>query len=206
VADVGRFRRGGKPFDFATGVPRPGRYPPDNLGLPGAIEAIRFAPVEIGYGFDAVGRQIFRQVGDHNRIRGIAAVDMRAIEDGTFVHAHPPYVRFPPGDPRRRAGSFSPLDLVFMYESGLVEMVAVTAERTYYLRRRREGFFLDPNQLTDLYEEFAEGATQSLERMAARGIIPDDEVAAEGRIADEVMERFRPFFDYRHEEVSSRAV
>jgi hypothetical protein len=128
-----------------------------------------------------------------------------AIEDGTFVHSHPPYARFPPGDPRRRAGSFSPLDLTSMYECGLVEMVAVTAERTYYLRRRPEGFFLDPGQLSDLYEEFADVATQSLEEQRARGIISVQDVAADGRIADEAMERFRPFFDYRQEEMGDRA-
>jgi hypothetical protein len=93
-----------------------------------------------------------------------------------------------------------------MYECGLFEMVAVTAERPYYLRRRQEGFFLDPNQLSEIYDEFAELSTQHLERQAARGIISSDEVDAEGRIADEVMERLRPFFDYRIEEVSGRAV
>jgi hypothetical protein len=34
------------------------------LDIQGAVEAIRFAPVEVGYGFDVVGRQMFRYVGD----------------------------------------------------------------------------------------------------------------------------------------------
>jgi hypothetical protein len=52
-------------------VARPGtegeaRYDPDVVG---AIAALRSAPVEIGFGFDADGRQSFRQVGDSDEIR-----------------------------------------------------------------------------------------------------------------------------------------
>jgi hypothetical protein len=95
VSDVGRFRHGARPFDFTAGVPQPGRYPPDRLDIPGAIEAIRFAPVEVGYGFDATGRQVFRQVGDDDGITGFNRRDLSAIADGTFVHCHAPYLDYP---------------------------------------------------------------------------------------------------------------
>ena len=91
------FRRSA-PFDFARGVPAPGRYPPDRLSPSQAAEAIRLAPVEICYGFDAHGRQVFRHVGDENRILRMRAEDLAAIRGGLFVHNHPLY-GFPVGDP-----------------------------------------------------------------------------------------------------------
>ena len=205
MSDVGRFRRGGKPFDFALGTPRPGRYPPDNQDITGAIEAIRFAPVEVGYGFDVAGRQVFRQVGDSDDIRGIAQHDLTVITDGTFVHNHPPYDQFAVGDPRRRAGSFSALDLVFMYEHNLAELVVVTHERTYFVRPREEGFFLDPSQIREDYGELVRRTRHRLLRLVARGIISIEDAEANGRIADEVMERLSPSFRYHWEEVEGNA-
>jgi hypothetical protein len=205
VSDVGRFRRGARPFDFTIGVPRPGRYPPDDLDVPGAIEAIRFASVEVGYGFDAMGRQVFRHVGQEDRIWGMTLHDLAAITEGTFVHNHPPYVTFGEGDPRRRAGSFSLLDLVFMYEHSLVRLVAVTQERTYFVSRREEGFFLDPSQLRVDYGEFLRQTHRHLMRLAAEGIISHKEAESEGRIADDVMERLGVNFTYHWEEVRGDA-
>src|SRR5262249_47507435 len=122
------FRRS-VPFDFARGTPLPGRYPPDRLDPRRAAEAIRHAPVEIGYGFDARGRQVFRQVGNEARIIRMSPADLAAIRGGSFVHNHPPY-DFSVGDPRRRAGSFSPSDLTFMYENDLAEMILATEDVT----------------------------------------------------------------------------
>jgi hypothetical protein len=120
--------------------------------------------------------------------------------DGTFVHSHPPYIEFSEGDPRWRAGSFSPRDLVFAYEFRLAAIIAVTRERTYVLRRRAEGFFLDPDQIREEYTRRRRLVTPELWRQVTRGIIPVEEAIAEGRIADEVMELLRPFFDYQWEE------
>jgi hypothetical protein len=206
VGNVGRFRRGGRPFDFAAGVPQPGRYPPDNLDIAGAIEAIRFAPVEVGYGFDAAGRQIFRHVGDENLIFGIGERDLAAIVDGMFIQNHPPYFAYIEGDPRRRAGSFSSTDLVFMYEHNLVELIAVTRERTYFLGRRGEGFFLDSGQIRSDYGEALIQVETRLRRLAEGGIISSEEAAGAGRIADEVMERLSVAFRYRREEVGRDAL
>ena len=200
MAEVGRFRRGARPFDFARGAPRPGRYSPDHLDIRGAIAAIRYAPVEIGYGFDAEGRQIFRQVGDPDEIRGFDPRDLRAMTDGAFVHSHPPYDRFPEGDSRRRAGSFSARDLTFMYENNLTEIVAVTRERAYFLRPLG-GFFLDPDQIRRDYTRTLRQVETGLKLLAARGMISIDEALSAGRIADEVMDRLSPFFVYRWEEV-----
>jgi hypothetical protein len=198
VAEVGRFRRGKRPFDSTRGAPAPGRYPPDDLTISEAIEAIRHAPVEVGYGFDASGRQLFRQVGDQDEIRGFDRRDLVAIADGTFVHSHPPYSEFSEGDPRRRAGSFSQRDLAFMYEYRLAEIIAVTQTRTYYLQRL-EGFFLDPGQIRTAFADAFDAVALRLRRNARRGIISNEEAEAQGRIADEVMERLASFFDYRWE-------
>jgi hypothetical protein len=201
VREVGRFRRRGRPFDFSHGVPVPGRYAPDGLSTAEAIEAIRRSPVEIGYGFDRAGRQVFRQVGDREEIRGFDQRDLAAIANGTFVHNHPPYADFAEGDPRRRAGSFSPRDLVFAYEYRLAALIAVTRERTYVLRRRAEGFFLDPDQIREEHTRRRRLVTPMLWRQATRGIISTEEALSQGRIADEVMELLSPFFDYQWEEV-----
>jgi hypothetical protein len=161
--------------------------------------------VEIGYGFDAAGRQVFRQVGDQDAIRWFDPRDLMAIASGTFGHSHPPYVEFSAGDPRRRAGSFSALDLAFMYDVQLTEMIAVTHERTYRLRQLLGGFFLDPGQIYDEYEVQRGRVIEELRQDSARGIISVEEVAAAGRIADEVMERLRLYFDYRWSEVPADA-
>lgn len=183
-------------------MPASGRYPPDGLTIAEAIEAIRPSPVEIGYGFGRDGRQIFRQVGVHDEIRGFDQRDLAAIANGTFVHNHPPYAEFAEGDPRRRAGSFSPRDLVFAFEYRIATTIAVTRERTYVMRRRAEGFFLDPDQIREEYTRRRRLVTPMLWRQAARGIISTEEALSEGRLADEVMELLSPFFDYQWEEVS----
>jgi hypothetical protein len=198
LAEVGRFRWRGHPFDSTRGDPPAGRYTPDGLTIAEAIETLRFAPVEIGYGFDASGRQIFRQVGDSDEIRGFDQRDLAAIAKGTFVHSHPPYTRFSEGDPRRRAGSFSRRDLVFMYEYRLAEIVAVTRERTYYLRLQG-GYYLDPGEIRSSYTDATDRVTRILRHYAERGMIASEEAEAEGRIADDVMEQLASFFDYRWE-------
>ena len=205
MSEVRRFRRGARPFDFTAGLPRPGRYPPDELDVPAAIEAIRFAPVEVGYGFNAVGRQVFRQVGDQNEIRRIITSDLFAIEGGTFVHAHPPYTQFPVGDPRHRSGSFSARDLVFMYENRVSVMIAVTRERTHHLRQRPEGFFLDPGQMRNAYAEIVAEEEASLREQAVGGIISVEEAQSYGRLADNTMARLSLFFDYWWEEAPKDA-
>jgi hypothetical protein len=197
VAEVGRFRRRGRPFEFVRGAPSPGRYPPDELTIAKAIEAIRHAPVEVGYGFDAAGRQDFRQVGDGNEIRGFAERDLATIADGTFVHNHPPYGQFALGDPRWRAGSFSARDLVFMYEAQLAEMIAVTAERTYFVQPRPDGFFLDSGQIWQEYADAVDDTRLLLRSRAMRGMMSIEEAASPGRIADEVMDLLSPYFQYR---------
>jgi hypothetical protein len=200
VGDVGRFRHGARPFDFAAGALRPGRYLPDNLDVSGAIEAIRFAPVEVGYGFDASGRQIFRQVGDEDGITGFARNDLARLHDGLFVHNHPPYWEFIEGDPRYRAGSFSSLDLTFMYECHLIHMIAVTRERTYFVQRRQEGFYLDAGQVAEEYAGHVEAVRRQNRQLVAQGIISVEEAAAKGRLADEVMIRLSDVLIYRREE------
>lgn len=161
-----------------------------------AIEALRYAPVEIGYAFDATGRQVFRQVGDADEIRGFDQRDLAMVVNGTFVHSHPPYAQLPQGDPRRRAGSFSARDLVFMYENGLAEIVAVTTERTYFLRSKERGLFLDPDQIREMYADEIDKVTAFLYRLARRGIISIEEAESQGRLADEVMIRLSLFFEY----------
>jgi hypothetical protein len=147
-----------------AGAPQPGRYPPDGLAVLDAIAAIRFAPVEVDYGFDMEGRQVFRQVGNLEEIIGLRGDDLERSSTGTFVHNHPPYVEFGRHSPRYRAGSFSIRDLVFMYEVGLAEMIAVTHERTYRVRRRSEGFFLDPGQIRTEYLALLGTVTDRLQR------------------------------------------
>jgi hypothetical protein len=203
LAEVGRFRRRDRPFDFARGTPSAGRYPPDGLTIEEAIVGLRFAPVEIGYGFDASERQVFRLVGDHDEIRGFDQRDLAAIADGTFVHSHPPYAEYPESDPRRRAGSFSARDLVFMYEYQLGELIAVTQERTYHLRQKTGGPFLDPGEIRNEYGFRLELTGARLLGQAASGIISLEEADAEGRLADEVMESLSTYHDYRWEEVLS---
>jgi hypothetical protein len=205
VSDLGRFRRRARPFDFAAGVPRPGRYLPDGLDIQGAIEAIRFAPVEIGYGFDAEERQVFRQVGDSNNIQGFDQRDLGAITGGTFVHCHPPYLEFAVGDPRRHAGSFSLLDLVFMYEHRLAEIIAVTQERTYFLRSLPGGGYLDGGELQAEYALTLAAVERELHQRAEDGIISAVEAECLGLIADEAMARMSLYFDYRIREVGRDA-
>jgi hypothetical protein len=194
------------PFDFSRGVPPPGRYPPDRLNPTDAIEAIRKASVEVGYGFDALGRQRFRQVGDNERILGIADRDLEAIRGGTFVHNHPPYVWFAEVDPRHRAGSFSPTDIVLMYEYDLAEVIAVTTERTYSVKRPAGGFYLDPGQIRDIYKRFADEVEERLAAQAAIGWISPEAAAGRGRLADEVMDKLAAFYDYAWEEVGGDAL
>jgi hypothetical protein len=201
VSDVGRFRRRVRPFSFVAGAPRPGRYSPDDLDILRAIEAIRYAPVEVGYGFDAEGRQVFRQVGDRGNIHGFDQRDLNAIAGGTFVHGHPPYVEFSEGDPRRRAGSFSLLDLVFMYEHRLAEIIAVSQERTYFLRSLPGGGYLDAGEIQSEYALTLAAVERELHQRAVDGIISSEEAECLGLIADETMARMSLYFDYRIREV-----
>jgi hypothetical protein len=184
-----------RPFDFAKGTPRLGAHPPDNLELEAAIEAIASAPVEVGYGFDAASRQVFRHVGTENELRGVRQRDLERIRDGTFLHNHPPYP-FPAGDPRRRPGSFTEQDLIFMYEQNLAELLVVTEHRLYRLRRRPEGFFLDPTELQREYGNLLAEIESSLRAQVMAGVSSVDEAVAKGRLADEVMDRLGVFFDY----------
>jgi hypothetical protein len=194
------FRRSA-PFDFARGIPAPGRYPPDRLGQRQAAEAIRHAPVEIGYGFDARGRQMFRQVGDENRIMRFRTEDLTRLKDGTFVHNHPPYRDYPENDPRRRAGSFSATDLVFAYEVDLVLMVAVTEERTYSVARPPGDFFLDPRQIEEEYRDLIVRVQERRIGEQVAGRMTLAEASSSGLLADEVMDSLGPFYVYWWEEV-----
>jgi hypothetical protein len=182
-------------MDWSQATPKPGRYEPDGRTPEEAMAAIRHAVVEIGYGYDAAGRLRFIQVGDEVGIAGFDPQDLAAISGGLFVHNHPPY-DFPEGDPRRRAGSFSPKDLVFMWENGLAEMVAVTAERAYVLRRPPGGYFLDPGQIREEYDETADRVRRRLRQLAREGKISAEESLSDGRLADEVMAQLGIFFDY----------
>jgi hypothetical protein len=157
--------------------------------------AIRHAPVEIGYGYDANGQLRFIQVGDANGIMGFDQQDLAAIAGGLFVHNHPPY-DFPTGDPRHRAGSFSPKALVFMWEYDLTAIVAVTIERTYILRRPPGGFFLDPGQIREDYETELETIQARLADAAKAGSITNEEAISRGRWADEVMDVLGVLYDY----------
>ena len=134
---------------------------------------------------------------DVSRSSGMAA----AIASGMFVHNHPPYAVFAHGDPRRRAGSFSARDLVFMYEARLAAIVAVTAESTYHVGRGADGFFLDPGEIRVEYARLLAVVEAELVERASRGIISVEEAEAEGHLADEVMDRLNRFFDYRRQEV-----
>jgi hypothetical protein len=194
------FRRT-SPFDLVSGIPAPDRYPPDHLDPRQAAEAIRHAPVEIGYGFDARGRQVFRQVGDEYNIMHFQRADLIGVRGGTFVHNHPPYTMFAERDPRRRAGSFSPSDLAFMYELELSHMTLVTAERTYEIQRPPGGFFLDPTEIRSEYERIAQTVERRLAAEVALGKLPIEEATAAGRLADEVMRTMSAYYDYRSEEV-----
>ena len=186
--------------DWTTEPLKPGRYPPDGRTPAQAMTAIRHAPVEIGYGYDADGRLRFIQVGDANGIRGFDERDLMAIRGGLFVHNHPPF-QFPADDPRRRAGSFSPMDLAFMWEFDLDEIVAVTAERTYALRKPVGGFFLDPDLIWKDYANELDKVQSRLAAAASVGLITEDEAMSEGRWADEVMEALGILYDYRWMEV-----
>ncbi len=185
-----------------TGTPAPGRYPPNRLDPHQAAEAIRHAPVEIGYGFDARGLQVFRQVGDENRIMHFRPDDQARLKDGTFVHSHPPYWEFEVSDPRHRAGSFSPTDLVFMYEVDLKLMVAVTRERTYSVARPPGGFFLDPHQIEEEYRDLVARAQERRVADLAEGRMTRAELRAQGSLADEVMDILSAFYVYWQEEAS----
>ena len=187
-------------MDWSTAIPKPGRYVPDGRTPAEAMAAIRLAAVEIGYGFDANGRLRFIQVGDENGIVGFRPEDLAAIADGLFVHNHPPYPLLP-GDPRRRAGSFSSWDLVFMWENGLAELVAVTAERTYTLRRLAGGFHLDPGEIHAEYRTELDAVRARLDAAARAGLIAPTEALAQGRWADEVMDVLGAYYDYRWTEV-----
>jgi hypothetical protein len=179
---------------------RPGRYPPDGRTPEEAMEVIRHAPVEVGYGYDMRGRQRFIQVGDANGIEGFDQRDLAAITGGLFVHNHPPY-NFPEGDPRRRAGSFSPKDLVFMWEYDLSEMIALTRERTYVVRRPDGGFFLDPDEIRQEYDQALVAVRRNLERAAKAGLISVEEAFSQARWADDVMDLLSMFYDYHKTEV-----
>ena len=89
-----------------------------------------------------------------------------------------------------------------MWEYDLAEIVAVTAERTYVLRRRPEGFFLDPGQINEEYAKEADRIRRRRLRAGAEGLISRAEALARGRLADEVMEALGIFYDYRWEEVN----
>jgi len=182
------------------GVWKPGRYSPDGRTQAQAMEAIRHAPVEIGYGYDADGQLRFVQVGDANGIEGFDQEDLAAVAGGLFVHNHLPY-DFPVGDPRRHAGSFSPRDLVFMWEYDLAEIIAVTAERTYILRQPPQGFFLDPGQIGEDYATELEKVQTRLAAAAEIGLVTDDEALSQGRWADEVMDVLGMLYDYSWTEV-----
>jgi hypothetical protein len=182
------------------GLLTPGRYPPDGRPPSQAMEAIRHLPVEIGYGYDADGRLRFVQVGDADGIEGFDQEDLAAISGGLFIHNHPPY-DFPAEDPRRRAGSFSPKDLVFMWEYDLAEMVAVTAERTYVVRRPPGGCYLDPEEIRQEYRQALAAVREDLERAAALGLIAVEEAESQGRWADDVMDYLGMFYDYDKTEV-----
>jgi hypothetical protein len=181
---------------------KPGRYPPDGRTPAEAMTAIRHVAAEIGYSYDADGRLRFIQVGDENGIEGFDQRDLAAITGGLFVHNHPPY-DFPEGDPRRRAGSFSPRDLAFMWEYDLAEMIAVTAKWTYVVRRPAEGFYLDPGQIREDYATELEKAQARLLVSARAGLITVEEALAQGRWADEVMEVLAVLYDYQRMEVRS---
>lgn len=194
------------PFDFSRRAPAPGRYPPDRLNRVEASEAIRHAPVEVGYGFDRQGWQRFRHVGDSERILSIADRDLSAIKGGSFAHNHPPYEGFAADDPRRRAGSFSPSDLVLMFEYDLAEVIAATAERTYSVKRPPGGFHLDPGQIREIYKRFADEIEEQLAAQAALGMISREAALGRGRLADDVMDRLALYYDYAWQEVRGDAI
>ncbi|HUG61841.1 MAG TPA: hypothetical protein VMP03_08345 [Methylomirabilota bacterium] len=164
------------------------------------MAAIRQAAVEIGYGYDVDGQLRFIQVGGADGISGFRQDDLAAIVNGLFIHNHPPYP-FPMGDPRRRAGSFSPWDLVFMWEHDLAEFVAVTADRTYTLRRPAGGFFLDPGEIRTEYRAYLDIVRTRLNVAARAGVIAATAALAQGRWADEVMNILGTFYDYHWTEV-----
>jgi hypothetical protein len=165
-------------MDWDAAIPKPGRYAPDGRTPAQAMAAIRYA---------ADGTHRFIQVGDENGIQGFDDTDLAAIAGGLFVHNHPPYT-FPAGDPRRPAGSFSPKDLVFMWEYVLAEMVAVTAERTYAIRRPPGGFLLDPGQIRKEYEADSDRIGRRLRQMARQGKNSAEESLSDGRLADDVLQ------------------
>jgi len=174
---------------------------PDRLSPEQAAEAIRHAPVEIGYGFNARGRQVFRQVGDENRIMRFRADDLIRLKNGMFVHNHPPYPDFPENDPRRRAGSFSATDLIFAYEVGLARIVAVTKERTYSVARPPGGFFLDPHQIEEEYRDLIVRVRERRIAEQVAGRMTAADAVSSGMLADEVMDALGPFYVYWWEEV-----
>ncbi|HKG25676.1 MAG TPA: hypothetical protein VKB09_08505 [Thermomicrobiales bacterium] len=89
-----------------------------------------------------------------------------------------------------------------MYENDLAEMILVTAERTYLLRRPEGGFYLDPGEIESAYARFYDEVYRRLKLAAASGTIPIEDAEARGTLADGVMEEFRLYFDYRWHEVS----
>jgi hypothetical protein len=164
------------------------------------MAAIRQAAVEIGYGYDANGQLRFIQVGDESGIVGFRQEDLDAVANGRFVRNHPPYP-YPLGDPRRRAGSLSSWDLVFMWEHQLAEIVVVTAERTYTLRRLAGRFYLDPGEIREEYRTALDAIRARLNAAARAGLIAPAEALAQGRWADEVMDVLGAYYDYHWMEV-----
>ena len=88
-----------------------------------------------------------------------------------------------------------------MWEYDLAEMVAVTAERTYYLKRPVEGFFLDPGEISQEYDLALAAVRRRLDAAAALGLITVEESMSRGRWADGVMDILGMFYDYRWTEV-----
>ncbi len=164
-----------------------------------AIEEIRDAPVDVGYAFDRAGRQIAWYVGDAREIRGFTAGDLAAMRGGTFVHSHPSYTEFAEGDPRWQAGSFSPWDLMFAWEHDLRELVAVTSERTYRLRRLGGGYYHDPGEIWTEYRRVVGEVEERLQAATRAGIMSPEEAQSLGRLADEVMAELQTYFDYEVE-------
>jgi hypothetical protein len=187
-------------MDWSKAIPKPGRYEPDGRTPAESMAAIRQSAVEIGYGYDANGQPRFIQVGDESGIVGFRQEDLAAIADGLFVHNHPPYP-FPAGDPRRRAGSFSSWDLVFMWENDLAKIIAVTAERTYFLRRLAGGLYLDPGEIQAEYRTHLDAVRARLDAGARAGLSAPIEAMAQGHGADEVMNVLAASYDYRWTEV-----
>ena len=88
---------------------------------------------------------------------------------------------------------------MFAWEHDLRELVAVTSERTYRLRRLGGGYYLDPGEIWTEYRRVVGEVEERLQAATRAGIMSPEEAQSLGRLADVVMAELQTYFDYEVE-------